>query len=349
MNNTMKAAVLYEQNKPLVIEEILLPSLEFGQVLVKLAASGVCHKQIEDVTGKQGPDPWLPHLLGHEGSGIVESIGDGVTLVSPGDHVILSWLTGPGINAAPPKYFLNEKRINAGPITTFNDYAIISENKITKITKEISLLEAALIGCVIPTGVGAAINESKVEIGSTVAVFGVGGVGLNIIQGAALVSPSKIIAIDILDNKLSAAKDFGATDLINAKNEDPVQKIKDLTDGKGVDFVFESAGLKVTMEQAYESASNSGVINLVGNPAQNEKVEIDALDLHYGKKLIGGHGGNANPSIDFTRYINLSLSGKLDLKSFTKDIYELKNINRAIDDLKNGIVLRPLITFEKGK
>ena len=343
MNNTMKAAVLYEQNKPLVIEEILLPSLEFGQVLVKLAASGVCHKQIEDVTGKQGPDPWLPHLLGHEGSGIVESIGDGVTLLSPGDHVILSWLTGPGINAAPPKYFLNEKRINAGPITTFNDYAIISENKVTKITKKIPLLEAALIGCVIPTGVGAAINESKVEAGSTVAVFGVGGVGLNIIQGAALVSPSIIIAIDILDNKLSAAKDFGATDLINAKKEDPVYKIKDLTDGKGVDFVFESAGLKVTMEQAYESASNSGVINLVGNPAQNEKVEIDALYLHYGKKLIGGLGGNSNPSIDFSRYINLSLSGKLNLISFTNDIYELRDVNRALDDLKNGKVLRPLI------
>ena len=345
----MQAAVLYEQNKPLVIEQIPLPDLEFGQVLVKLAASGVCHKQIEDVTGKHGLDPWMPHLLGHEGSGIVESIGDGVTFVAPGDHVVLSWITGPGIYAAPPKYYLNEKIINAGPITTFNDYAIVSENKVTKITKEISLLEAALIGCVIPTGVGAAINESKVEVGSTVAVFGAGGIGLNIIQGAALVSPFKIIAVDILDKKLSAARDFGATDLINAKKEDPVEKIKDLTDGEGVDFAFESAGLKVTMEQAYESANNSGVINLVGNPAQNEKVEIDALYLHYGKKLIGGHGGNANTSIDFTRYINLSLSEKINLKSFTNNIYELKDVNRAIDDLKNGKVLRPLITFDSDK
>ena len=145
----MKAAVLYKQNEPLVIEEIPLPNLEFGQVLVKLKASGVCHKQIEDVTGKQGEDPWLPHLLGHEGSGIVDSTGDGVTLCKPGDHVVLSWITGPGVNASPPKYFINEKRINTGQISTFNDYAIVSENKVTKISKDISFLEAALIGCVI--------------------------------------------------------------------------------------------------------------------------------------------------------------------------------------------------------
>ena len=345
MKKIIKAAVLYKQNKPLVIEEIILPDLEFGQVLVKMEASGVCHKQIEDVIGKHGPDPWLPHLLGHEGSGIVESVGDGVTYVSPGDHVVLSWLTGSGIDAEPPKYFLNEKRINAGPVTTFNNYTIVSENKVTKITKEISLMEAALIGCVIPTGIGAAINESKVDTGSTVAVFGAGGVGLNIVQGAALVSPLKIIAVDILDKKLSAARDFGATDLINANKEDPVKVIKDLTDGKGVDFAFESAGLKVTMEQAYASANNSGVINLVGNPAKNEKIEIDALHLHYGKKLIGGHGGNTTPNIDFDRYINLSLSGKIDLKSFTNEIYQLKDVNRAIDDLKNGKVLRPIISF----
>lgn len=341
----MKAAVLYEQNKPLVIEEITIPNIEFGQVLVKLAASGVCHKQLEDVTGKNGNDPWLPHLLGHEGSGIIDSIGEGVTLVKPGDHVILSWITGPGINAQPPKYFLNDKRINAGQITTFNDYAIVSENKVTKIAKEIPLLEAALIGCAIATGVGAAINESKVEVGSTVAVFGAGGVGLNIIQGAALVSPVKIIVVDILDEKLKAARDFGATDVINAKNEDPVDKIKELTDGIGVDFAFESAGLKITMEQAYESASNNGVINLVGNPAQNEKIEIDALKLHYGKKLIGGHGGGSKPEKDFNRYINLYLSGKLKLNQLISNVYPIEQVNEAIEDLRKGSVRRNIIIF----
>lgn len=345
MNKIMKAAVLYEQNKPLVIEEIPLPSLELGQVLVKLAASGVCHKQLEDVTGKQGDDPWLPHLLGHEGSGIIDSIGEGVTLVKPGDYVILSWITGPGINAQPPQYFLNDTRINAGPITTFNDYAIISENKVTKITKEIPILEAALIGCAIATGVGAAINESKVEVGSTVAVFGAGGVGLNIIQGAALVSPTKIIAVDILDEKLKAARDFGATDAINAKNEDPVDKIKELTNGIGVDFAFESAGLKITMEQAYESASNNGVINLVGNPAHDEKIEIDALKLHYGKKLIGGHGGSSKPEKDFNKYIDLYLRGKLKLNQLISNVYSIEQVNEAIEDLRKGSVRRNIIIF----
>lgn len=341
----MKAAVLYEINKPLVIEEIEIPELEFGQILVKLVASGVCHKQLEDVSGKHGDDPWLPHLLGHEGSGIVETIGSGVTQVEPGDHVILSWITGPGINAASPKYMLGEKRINAGSITTFNNYAVVSENRITKIEKKMPLKEAALIGCAIPTGVGAAINESKVEVGSSVAVFGVGGVGLSIIQGSNLVNALTIIAIDIYDHKLEFAREFGATDVINAKRNNPVEKIKEITEGKGVDFAFESAGLKVTMEQAYQSTSNTGIVNLVGNPAYKEKISINALETHYGKRLIGGHGGNVRPETDFARYIDLYTAGKLKLDELISHRYSLEQINDALQALKTGNVCRAIIEF----
>lgn len=344
-NKLMRAAVLYEVNKPLVVEDIAVPDLKEGQVLVKMKASGVCHKQLEDVSGKHGEDKWLPHLLGHEGSGVVESVGKGVTKVIPNNHVILSWITGSGRNAETPIYKIGDKRINAGTVTTFNNYAIVAENKITPIKNSVPFKEACLIGCAVPTGVGAVINESKVEEDKIVVVYGIGGVGLNIIQGAKLSNSKKIIAIDINEKKLNRSKEFGATDVVNATNLDPVDEIKNLTDGKGADYVFESVGLKLTMEQAYNSASNSGLVNLVGNPAYNEKIEIDALKLHYGRKLIGGHGGNSVPERDFYYYIDLYLNKKLDLTAFVDNVYSIENINQALLDLSQGRVLRPIIEF----
>ena len=349
----MKAAVLYEINKPLVIEEIDVPEPEIGQVLVKVMASGICHTQLDNVKGRYGPDKYLPHLLGHEGAGVVEKIGPGVSSVAPGDHVVLSWIQGPGFNAKTPLYMKGNQKINAGPVTTFNEYTIASENRVTKIRNDVPFDVASIVGCAVSTGLGAVVNESKVQAGSSVAVFGAGGIGLNIIQGAALVNALKIIAIDVYDEKLIVAKKFGATHTINAKKEDPVKKIKEITDGKGVDYAFESAGLKDTMEQAYQAANNSGLINLVGNPAQNEKICIDALQTHYGKQLIGGQGGHTRPEVDFNRYISLYTAGKLKINELITHRYKLEDVNTAIEDMQAGRVGRAIIEFNhtvrKGK
>ena len=341
----MKAAVLYEINKPLIIEEIEVPNPEIGQVLVKVMSSGICHTQLDNVKGKYGADPYLPHLLGHEGAGVVEKIGPGVTRVAPGDHVILSWIQGPGFNAKTPLYMKGSQKINAGPVTTFNEYTIASENRVTKIRNDVPFEVASIIGCAVSTGLGAALNESKIQPGSSVAVFGIGGIGLNIIQGAALLNALKIIAVDIHEHKLDFAQKFGATHVINAKKEDPVKKIKDLTNGKGVDYSFESAGLKETMEQAYQAACNTGLINLVGNPAQNEKISIDAVQTHYGKQLIGGHGGHTRPDVDFARYIDLYLAKKLKFDELITHRYTLTKINDALETLEDGKVCRAVVNF----
>jgi len=345
----MKAAVLYEINEPLVIEEVEVPKPDFGQVLVKVFASGLCHTQVDNVRGKYGKDSYLPHLLGHEGAGIVESVGPGVTHVSPGDHVILSWIKGAGINAQPPKYHKGKKVINAGFVTTFNEYTLASENRVTKIRDDMPFDKASLIGCAVSTGLGAVFNESKVIPGSTVAIFGIGGIGLNILQGAALVNTLKIIAVDIYVHKLDIARQFGATHVINAKKKDPVKEIMKITDGKGVEYAFESAGQKVSMEQAYQSASNTGLVNLVGNPPYNQKICIDAVQTHYGKRLRGGHGGNVHPEIDFARYIDLYMAKKLKLDELITHRYSLEKINDAINDLEKGTVGRAVIEFNHSK
>jgi S-(hydroxymethyl)glutathione dehydrogenase/alcohol dehydrogenase len=339
----MKAAVLYEINKPLIIEDIEVPNLEMGQLLVKVMSSGICHTQLDNVKGKYGADPYLPHLLGHEGAGVVEKIGPGVTHVAPGDHVILTWIQGPGFNAKTPLYMKGSQKINAGPVTTFNEYTVASENRVTKIRDDVSFDVASIIGCAVSTGLGAVLNESKVQPGASVAVFGIGGIGLNIIQGAALVNALKIIAVDIHADKLDVAQKFGATHVINAKKEDPVKKIKELTDGKGVDYAFESAGLKETMEQAYQAACNTGLINLVGNPTHNEKICIDAVQTHYGKQLIGGHGGHTRPDVDFARYIAFYKAGKLKIDELITHRYKLDDVNVAIEDMQAGHVCRAII------
>ena len=233
-----KAAVIDEIGKPLKLTELEFKGpLSAGQVLVKLAYSGVCGKQIEEIDGLGGPDPYIPHLTGHEGSGRVIDAGPGVSKVKAGDTVVMHWRKGSGIQSAAPAYFEKEKRINAGWVTTFNEYAVVSENRITKIQSDSNLLVAALMGCVVTTGVGVIFNDADVQSYDSVAVFGCGGVGLCAVQAARLRNPEILIAVDLNQNSIDMAKKFGADVIINPKNEDAVKKIKDLTKGKGV-FLF---------------------------------------------------------------------------------------------------------------
>ena len=201
----LKAAILVKQNSPLVVSTIEKPELSVGQILVKVFYSGICGKQLEEINGKRGADPYLPHLLGHEGSGVVEKVGPGVTKVSKGEHVVLHWIKGTGINADPPRFKLKDKTISAGWVTTFSDYTIVSENRVTPIPSDVPLDVAALLGCSVTTGLGIVYNNANLKPGQSIAVFGVGGVGLNLIQGASLINSYPIVAIDNHQHTLDSA------------------------------------------------------------------------------------------------------------------------------------------------
>ena len=217
-----EAAILVEQNKDLIIDKIKLPeSLGIGQVFVKLFVSGICGSQIGEITGAKGADPFLPHLLGHEGCGLVLDVGPGVKTVSVGDLVVLHWRKGTGIQSDTPRYLWRDKEINAGWVTTFNKHAIISENRCTSIPNDTNKELAALFGCAITTGFGVIENNAKLLMGESVVIYGSGGIGLNMVQAASLSSAWPIIAVDLIDSRLNLAKEFGASHTINASKSNP--------------------------------------------------------------------------------------------------------------------------------
>lgn len=342
----MKAAILVELNKPLMIEDIELPrELLYGQVLVKLICSGICGSQIGEIDGVKGPDKFLPHLLGHEGGGIVEDVGLGVTKVKKGNHVVMHWRKGAGIDAAPPQYRWGDKIVNAGWVTTFNEYAVISENRLTPIPADVDFEIAALMGCAVTTGLGVVNNNAQLKIGESIAVFGAGGVGLNVIQGAALVSATPIIAIDLYDNKLQLAKEFGATHVINAAKCDVKEEIWNIVGRDGVDVAVDNTGNVKIIENAYEVTSPSGRTVLVGVPKKGDHISIYSLPLHFDKVLTGSHGGESNPSVDIPKYLKLMRSGRLELKKMITHRFNLDDINKAIDAMRRGEVGRCLINI----
>ena len=206
----MKAAILAESKKPLIIDDITLPdNLEFGQVLVKVHYSGICGAQINEIDAAKGHDKFLPHLLGHEGSGVVQETGPGVTTVKNGDHVVLHWRPSSGLQSQTPKYDWNGKTVNAGWVTTFNEQAIISENRLTVIPNNFDMRIAPLFGCAVTTAFGVVNNDAKIKVGQSVVIFGIGGVGLNIAQAANMVSAHPIVGVDLLDHKLEMGRKFG--------------------------------------------------------------------------------------------------------------------------------------------
>jgi S-(hydroxymethyl)glutathione dehydrogenase/alcohol dehydrogenase len=340
----MKAAILVEQKKPLVIADIKLPAkLQYGQVLVKVICSGICGSQIGEIDGVKGADKYLPHLLGHEGGGIVSDVGPGVSYLKKGDHVVLHWRKGIGIESAAAKYRWADKIVNSGWVTTFNEYAVVSENRLTAIPKDVDFEIAALMGCAVTTGLGVVNNDARLKIGESIVVFGSGGVGLNIIQGAALVSADPIIAVDIYDNKLKLAKDFGATHLINSHKSDAKIEIQKILGMRGSEVVVDNTGNVDVINQAYELTSNSGRTVLVGVPRMGEKISIYSLPLHFEKKIYGSHGGSSNPSLDIPRYLKLHKRGILKLKGMITETFSLEQINDAIEGMRRGRILKCII------
>ncbi len=340
------AAILERQNHPLSLIELNVPSLKPGQVLVKMCYSGLCRTQINEIIGLKGEDPYLPHTLGHEGSGVVLAIGEKVEKVKPQDHVVISWIKSKGEEVSSTQYEKENTKVNSGAVSTFLTYTIISENRLVSIPKDICLKEAALLGCAFCTGGGVIVNQMKLEEGNSLALFGLGGIGMSALLAASMQKAFPIIAIDIQEEKLQKAKKLGATHTIDASKEEVLSKIEEITEKQGVDFSLESAGSIQAMEQAFASLnSKKGVCYIAGNVKKKSTIRIDPFDLILGKRIYGTWGGGTDLDRDIPKYCRLIQEGKLSLKPLISHEAPLKKINSLIDLAKENKLQRALISF----
>jgi S-(hydroxymethyl)glutathione dehydrogenase/alcohol dehydrogenase len=340
---TAKAAILAKSREPLVVDEIEFPeTLNVGQVLVKVLYTTICGAQLNEIAAAKGPDKFLPHLLGHEASATVLEIGPGVTNVKPGDTVVLHWRPSLGIQCPPPSYKWKGEKLNAGWIATFGEYAVVSENRMTVIPSDYDLKVAPLLGCAVTTAAGVINNDANVKIGESVVVFGVGGVGLNVVQFAHLAGANPIVAVDLIDTKLDMAKARGATHILNGNTvKDMPAAIREIVGAKGPDKVIETTGATKIIEMAYDLTHADGTCVLVGVP--NDKVTIYTLPIHFNKVLTGSHGGDARPHIDIPRLINLTKAGRLSFDGIITHEFPLAKINEALDMVRSGAAGRVLI------
>jgi NDMA-dependent alcohol dehydrogenase len=365
----MKAAVLYATREPLQIEDLTIENPRQGEVMVRVAAGGVCHSDLHVIHGDL-PAP-LPVVLGHEGAGVVEKVGSGVNGFAPGDHVLLLWRASCGecrhcLSGRPALCELGagirwtghltdgtsrfrrgdqEIRHFAG-VSSFGELTVLPQEGLVKIDPTIPLEKAAIVGCAVMTGVGAVINTARVEPGASVVVIGCGGVGLNAIQGSALAGAEKIIAVDLLDNKLAYASQFGATHLVNGRQVDAIEAVKEATGGGGADYVFEVIGNPKVMAQAYQMTRRGGTLVIVGVAPAGAEVSFPASSIMLDEKTIRGSlYGSCRPKLDAPRMLNLYKSGKLKLDELISREYPLDQINEAFAALERGEVARSIVRF----
>ncbi len=361
----MKAAVCKAINQPLEIEDIQHGNPGPREVLVRTAATGVCHSDLHFWNGSY-PYP-MPTVLGHESAGVVEAVGSMVSYVQPGDHVISCisafcghceyCLTGamalcesPELQRAPDgpaRLSRNDGEAIAQflNLSSFAEYMLVHEHAIAKINPEMPLDRAALIGCSITTGVGAVIHTAAVEPGASVAVIGCGGIGLAAVNGAAIAGAGRIIAIDKMPNKLQLATRFGATDLVNADEADPVEAVRELTGG-GVHYAFEAIGLAKAAQQAFKMVRRGGTATVIGMIPVGQMVEIHGPELLAEKKLQGCRMGSNRFRVDMPRFVDFYLQGKLHLDDMISNRIRLEDINAAFTQLESGAVARNIIVFD---
>jgi len=342
----MRAAILVRNQFPLELAELQMPpNLTFGQVHVQIHFSGICGAQINEIEGTKGPDKFLPHLLGHEGSGTVQRVGPGVTRVKSGDRVVLHWKPSAGIQSETPRYDCKGQTVNAGWVTTFNDEAIISENRLTVIPNDFNLRIAPLFGCAVTTAVGVVNNDAQVKIGQSVVIYGVGGVGLNIAQAAQMVSADPIIGIDRFDNKLIMGHNWGLTHSFNSTKLGSAlpDQIRAIVGDSGADVVVDTTGNSRVIEQAYDLTHPDGRTILVGVPRKGDLVSIYTLPLHFKKILTGSHGGGVSPDIEIPRLVNLVRKGKMRLDGQVTHTFPLDRVNDALKALRSGEAARVLL------
>jgi len=366
MGKKGKAVVCREWNKPLSVEEVEVESPRANEVMVKIKACGVCHSDLSATNGTIPMPP--PTVIGHEAAGLVEEVGEGVDDLAPGDHVVIVWVPmcgkcrycvqgRPALCDEAAKATLNlpdgtrrykdasgnELNHMAG-VGVMAEYSTVHRNNLIKIDPEIPLDKAALVGCAVMTGVGAALNTAKVEAGSSVVVFGAGGIGLNVIQGAALAGADQIIAVDLEDKKLEFAQQFGATHTINSGSDgDAVAKTLELTGG-GADYSFECIGIPEVIGQAYNAIRKGGTCVVVGVTRADGAVTLGTFLMPFQEKVLtGSMYGSARPSIDFPRLLSLYKNNRLKLDELVTATYSIDDINTAFDDMQSGANARGVI------
>tara|TARA_R110002095_G_scaffold125222_2_gene108738 strand:- start:1292 stop:2422 length:1131 start_codon:yes stop_codon:yes gene_type:complete len=366
----MQRPTPYANSKPLVIEEVNLADPGPGEVLVEMAGAGLCHSDLSTIDGSR--PRVMPMVMGHEASGIVREVGQGVHDLKPDDHVVFSFVplcghclpcaTGrpalcePGAAANTAGTLLSGRRpfsSRSGQeinhhlgVAAFAEHTVVAQESLIKIDSQLPLSTAALFGCAVMTGVGAVVNTAKVEPGSSVAVFGLGGVGLSSVMGARAAGAETIFAIDLLPDKLELAEQVGATHLINASDEDPVALIKDILNG--VDYAFESVGNERVLQQAYAATRRGGTTITMGLPHPDKMFSIPAVSLVAEERTIkGSYMGSAVPRRDLPRFIAMYEAGLLPVDKLLSRTIQLDEINAAFDALATGAAVRQVITFGK--
>ena len=362
-----KVAVLYEFNTPLKVEEVTLDDPQANEVLVKLAACGVCHTDLGIIKG-EAPIVPMPMALGHEGAGVVEKVGPGVTTLQPGDHVALSVAFTCGqcrdcVEGRPTLCPANllamalavipislGMRLHIGDqyihpmfgLAALAEYTVVHERACVKIREDAPFDAVSLLGCGAATGIGSATNSTGLRPGETIAIWGTGGVGLAAVMGAKLAGAGKIIAVDTIDKKLEMAKELGADHVINASKEDPVAKVHELTGG-GADYAIETAGKIQVKEQAFGSIRMGGTCVLIGMTPMGETMTIDPAQFMLGKTLTGNIEGEIRPHVDIPRYVDLFMDGKLPLDKLVSHRFSLDQVNEAFSALEKGEVIRGVV------
>lgn len=339
------AAILVEQKKPLVIDEVQIPPLAFGQVLVEIHSSRICGSQIGEIDGAKGPDRYLPHLLGHEGGGIVLEVGPEVRHIKTGDRVVLHWRPGKGIESAPPVYSWNNQKVNAGWVTTFNRFAIISENRLTPVPPDTDFDLCALMADTLTTGFGVINNDAALKIGESIVIIGCGGIGLGVTLGAHLAGAHPVIAVDMHPHKLEKARQFGATHCIDAKKEDFVPAIESILNSKA-DVVVDGTGNPAVLEKALALTAPMGRCIGVGVMRFDQKISINTLPFHFGKILKGSHGGSSRPAEDIPRYLRMIQAGRFHANDFVSHRFPLYQVNEAITLMRQGEVIHAMLKWD---
>jgi S-(hydroxymethyl)glutathione dehydrogenase/alcohol dehydrogenase len=339
------AAILVELRRPLALDEVEVPALDHGQVLVDIRVTRICGSQLGEIDGVKGPDKYLPHLLGHEGGGVVLETGTGVTQVKAGDHVVLHWRPGAGIAARGSQFKRGGSTVNAGPITTFNRLGVISENRLTPIPKHVDFELASLLADTLTTGFGVVTRDAKVEIGESVVIIGVGGIGLGAVLGAQLSGANPVIAVDIHDHKLANALKYGATHAINTRREPMGERVRSILGGPA-DAVFDGTGNPEVMKEAWAITAPKGRLVGIGVMAHDRELSINTLALHMGKTLTGSEGGQSRPHTDIPRFLRLLKDRKLDLSGFVTHRCGLEKINDGIAAMRAGESIHTMVHFQ---
>ena len=325
----LKAAVLEELNKPLALRDVELTPLTVGQVLVRILVSGICGSQLHEIKGFKGNGKFLPHLMGHEGCGIVEEIGPGVTTIQLGDKVVMHWRPGSGIEANFPTYKLDGKPFSSGKVTTLSEQAIVSENRLTVVPPDTNPELAALLGCSLTTALGIIDNQSQLKFGETVAIIGCGGVGLNLISGSILKGAATVYAIDSIAEKEGLVLSQGASHFLRATSELPEK----------VDLIIDTTGSPKVISDAFTSLSNQGRMILVGQPTPGAEIVIpNAIQLFNGtgQSIRATQGGDTRPQEDIPKYLRFFAAQKIEIGRLITHRYKLESINTAFETLKTG-------------